>query len=281
MKEITTFVFSSVLLINGLFLFCFADDDLHMPFERKEEFESRKRSESVPKAGYVPSEIEAKFLNGDYSGVIGDLRNLPGGRRSKGEDALLYLRGRSYLKLGEFEKARADFGEIISRYRRSEILDRVMLSMADAYFEEGNTQAAMEGYEKVIRDFPPSRILNIALFQLAKCYLHKGKWQNGKDALKELTLTYPSSFEGQQANAILKNNEFFFTIQVGSYKYEVNANEAKDALKKKGYNAYISKGIIEGRELYRVRVGKFDTFNEAQKIQEKLRKEGLVCVIFP
>ena len=274
-------IWISILFGSWLISPVIAMDDSHMPLEKKEEG-GRLGGDRVSKEkDAVFPEIEARFMSGDYTGVITETEGLTGKRRKKGEDEILYLRGRSYLKLGEFENARLEFSKVISKYPRSQISDRVHLSMADSYFEEGNTHEALVGYEKFIKGFPSSQFLNMALFQLGESYLRKGRWQDAKKTLEELRRRYPLSLEGEEADAILKNGEFFFTLQIGSYKYEKNALDAKDALKKKGYNAYISKTELDGRELYRVRVGKCDTIEEVKELQGGLKKEGVASVIFP
>jgi cell division septation protein DedD len=62
-----------------------------------------------------------------------------------------------------------------------------------------------------------------------------------------------------------------WTVQLGSFpKKEVAANMAA-SLKGKGYDAYVSAVSVKGSEWHRVRVGRFDRREDAEKLRETLR----------
>jgi cell division septation protein DedD len=63
-----------------------------------------------------------------------------------------------------------------------------------------------------------------------------------------------------------------WTVQVNAFPDEKSAKTWVDRLKDKGYNAYLSESRVQGRLWYRVRVGRFDSREEAEKTQESLRK---------
>ena len=64
-----------------------------------------------------------------------------------------------------------------------------------------------------------------------------------------------------------------WTVQVNAFPDEKSAKTWVDRLKEKGYNAYLSESRVGGRLWYRVRVGRFDSREEAEKTQESLRKK--------
>ena len=72
-------------------------------------------------------------------------------------------------------------------------------------------------------------------------------------------------------NALLGYNEGVFTIQVVALKTEDAAHSLLSRLKRKNYRAYLEAGIDAG--LHRVRVGRFETRAEAEKVVRKLRDE--------
>jgi cell division septation protein DedD len=76
----------------------------------------------------------------------------------------------------------------------------------------------------------------------------------------------------QSADAEPKNSGKPWTVQVNAFPDEKSAKSSVDRLRDKGYNAYVSESRIQGRTWYRVRVGRFDSRDEAEKIQESLRK---------
>jgi cell division septation protein DedD len=67
-----------------------------------------------------------------------------------------------------------------------------------------------------------------------------------------------------------------WTVQVNAFPDEKSAKTLVDRLRDKGYNAYLAESQVQGRVWYRVRVGRFESRDEAEKTQESLkRKEHL------
>jgi cell division septation protein DedD len=64
---------------------------------------------------------------------------------------------------------------------------------------------------------------------------------------------------------------------VNAFPDEKAARTWVDRLKDKGYNAYVTEAQNQGKHWYRVRVGRFSSREEAEKVEEALRKkENLV-----
>lgn len=88
----------------------------------------------------------------------------------------------------------------------------------------------------------------------------------------------PASAAGKPrpAEADAKESRRPWTVQVNAFPEEKSAKTWVDRLRDKGYNAYLSESRIQGRVWYRVRVGRFESRDEAEKTQESLkRKEHL------
>lgn len=67
-----------------------------------------------------------------------------------------------------------------------------------------------------------------------------------------------------------------FTVQVASFLEEKRAKQKADQLRKQGYSTHIQKAAINGKTYFRVRSGRFEKREEAQRYQHLLaRKEGL------
>ena len=64
-----------------------------------------------------------------------------------------------------------------------------------------------------------------------------------------------------------------YTIQVGAYKTETNANQMASKLSKKGYRVYIKSGTKNGVPLFKVHVDEFDDKKQALKLAEKFTTE--------
>jgi cell division septation protein DedD len=64
-----------------------------------------------------------------------------------------------------------------------------------------------------------------------------------------------------------------YTIQVGAYIREANANQMASKLSKRGYRAYIKPGTKNGAPLFKVHVDEFDDKKQALKLAEKFTTE--------
>jgi len=61
-----------------------------------------------------------------------------------------------------------------------------------------------------------------------------------------------------------------YTVQVGAFSKEINAQNLAKEIKSKGYQTY----IVKGKNLYKVQVGEFKNYKEAQNISQKLKELG-------
>lgn len=68
-----------------------------------------------------------------------------------------------------------------------------------------------------------------------------------------------------------KGNGTSWTVQVNAYPDERSAKLLVDQLKNRGYNAHVTEVLNKGKIWYRVRVGRYDSKEEAKKLEETLR----------
>ena len=66
--------------------------------------------------------------------------------------------------------------------------------------------------------------------------------------------------------------ESYYSIQVGAYANFSNARKESEKFSKRGYQTEILSTILKNQKLFRVRVGKFSTLEEAEKVKLKLEK---------
>ena len=69
------------------------------------------------------------------------------------------------------------------------------------------------------------------------------------------------------------------TIQVGSFRDRANAKRFKKGLSFKYDNVHLSRVILKGKTYHRVRVGKYDNYENAYQDAEKLSDEGYSALI--
>ena len=68
-----------------------------------------------------------------------------------------------------------------------------------------------------------------------------------------------------------KENGKVWTVQLNAYPDERSAKQLVDRLKNKGYNAVITEAHNKGRVWYRVRLGRYDSREEADKALENFK----------
>jgi len=68
-----------------------------------------------------------------------------------------------------------------------------------------------------------------------------------------------------------KENGKGWTVQVNAFPDEKSAKTWVDRLKNKGYKAYVAEANAKGKIWYRVRVGQYNTREEAKKVEEALK----------
>jgi len=77
-------------------------------------------------------------------------------------------------------------------------------------------------------------------------------------------------------NKIIKGK---YTIQIAAYKKFRDSVTQMVILEKKGFSSYRVKGQKEGVTWYRIRTGSFATYDEAEKMKEKLAKAKINSMI--
>ena len=96
--------------------------------------------------------------------------------------------------------------------------------------------------------------------------------------LKKAPLAEPSTINTPKVEPevkVVKESEIIsdkkvYTIQVGAFSKEINAQNFAKEIRDKGYKTY----VVKGKTLYKVQVGEFKTSEETKAISEKLKKLG-------
>ena len=120
-----------------------------------------------------------------------------------------------------------------------------------------------------------------ALYLWGVCALQLDHLEEGRTALKRLVSQYPASPWRAQAQEVLQQGTFYYCVQVGSFSSEQNALRMAGELKKRGYEAEVSEGVLGEKTFYRVRIGRFRSRPEAEEQLKRLKGEGFPGRIFP
>ena len=101
-------------------------------------------------------------------------------------------------------------------------------------------------------------------------------------------LTGPSTVktsEIQPEVKVIKESETIsekklYTVQVGAFSKEVNAQNLAKEIRDKGYQTYVVTYVVKGKTFHKVQVGEFKSSQEAQNIVQKLKELGCPNDIF-
>ncbi len=80
-----------------------------------------------------------------------------------------------------------------------------------------------------------------------------------------------------QAHVSAAHADYFtgdFTVQVGSYADKTRAEALREQLQDFGKEVFVTQASVNGQTVYRVRVGKFSTLDDARQLQAVLTQNG-------
>ena len=225
--------------------------------------------------------LKADFLQGNYRRVALEAQAQIGGFNIHGVDELSYLLGLSYLKENKLDQAQECFQRVIN-HPPGKFKEQAFLASADVYLIKGKFQDAENIYNKLLEDNPSINLKAGILYRLSQSGYRKGNKEQSNEYLLKLKKDFPLSLELRSTNGIPRTepalNEIgVFSIQVGFFVKNLNADNFKDKLLAMGYPAYVD----VSSEGYRVKVGRFKTQTEALDTENKLSREGFSTKLCP
>jgi TolA-binding protein len=228
--------------------------------------------------------IKANLLEGDYKAAIIEGEKLIA--KDPHSDELYYILGLCYLKDGNYLRASDIFEVIINEFRGSRFKEEAMLGLGDTYLLRNDFTKAREIYQTIIKDNPRTKLKTQIFYRLSEVGFKKGDVGSGKDYLAKLRDKYPLAPEAKQSQEICpveKNNpSFYYSVQIGSFSHSGNANNLVKKLSKNKYPAYVEEGSSAlGAKIWRVKVGRLKSRQEAEDLNKKLREEGYPTKICP
>ncbi|MDP8233264.1 MAG: SPOR domain-containing protein [Candidatus Saelkia tenebricola] len=192
---------------------------------------------------------------------------------------IYYLKALLLSKRLRFEESRVYF-EKLSFYE-GKWKGYALSGNADTFFLEGKFEKACLLYSTFLNRFPSSDLTSEAIYKYALCLRKEGNWSQAREYFDRLVKKYPQAISSTYARKILSENEFFFTIQIGSFLNYDNAYNLSKKVSSLGYDAHIKKIVHKGKLYYRVRIGMFQTRVEAENKFKRLAVDGFSGMIYP
>ena len=226
------------------------------------------------------AQAEKLFLEGRYEKVIQEADRLIDSGSSRISE-LYYLKGLSLLKSDRFKEARINFEKIISKFPRSKRTFDSHIGIGDSYFLEGDMRLAIRAYQDILDRYPNDKNISVVYYKLGNCFKNIGSNDKAQECFGKVKELAPLSFEAKMTTDFVsrkiqqnKTNEYF-SVQAGSFKNKKNAERLTYKLFKEGFDSFIEMpGNLTGDRLYKVKVGKFGSREEAGALASKLRNLG-------
>ncbi|MEO0142879.1 MAG: SPOR domain-containing protein [candidate division WOR-3 bacterium] len=169
------------------------------------------------------------------------------------------------------------YRKIINNYPQSRYADDAYLEIAKSSIARSDHKSSIIILNELLKNYPDTELKEEILFWLGIAHIESGNEAEGIKLLNELKENYPKSIWAVRASSIALDTihqSVYYTIQVGSYRTEDNAQKCVEELKKKGFEARIVEAFIKGETFYRVWVGKFETAEQAKSVLQKLDSIG-------
>lgn len=227
------------------------------------------------------AQAEIMILEGDYGRAIEKSEVVLGSPDWSAKDRAYYVKGIGLLKNGRADEAREAFSKILSDYPRTDLADDARLGIGDSYLSEARFQEALAQYRMIQENYQNSPLMGQVCYKQGLSCQKMGRWEEARFYFQKVLREYPLSFEAKMAQGILSEEAFYFTVQVGSFVNYGNARKLSNKLKEEGYQAYISDVKKGNATFHRVRVGRFNSGNEAEACYRNLKRRGYSGRIYP
>ncbi|NLE64723.1 MAG: tetratricopeptide repeat protein [Elusimicrobia bacterium] len=233
-------------------------------------------------AAPVLSDLQSAIMDEDYAKaktLARDLliQHLPSVQQAE----VRYYLGLSHLRTGEYTEAHDIFRKILSDRSADDVADKAAVGLIDVLYAQGEYEKVLREATKLVSRRRASDMMSLVLLRSARANLKLGRWNQAREALEQVVAQYPDSFEAPVARQLLDEKQYF-SVQVGAFGDEGRAHQLVRDLNTRGEYAYIIEAkAADGRVLYRVRVGKLTSLEEARGLESRLSGFGYPTLIYP
>lgn len=165
-------------------------------------YESQKVGDPADKSnGYVlfrTNDEKYQKVQEGYNQIINLYPNSPAAADAQ------FKVGCCYYEMKKYEQAIDQFQSYLNRYRNGKYVPQARLNIAYAWEQKKDYDKAAEIYGVLSKDFKGQCWGAEALWHEAVCLEQKMQKDKAKDCYKELTTTYPDSYQAKDAQAKLK-----------------------------------------------------------------------------
>ncbi len=191
------------------------------------------------------------------------------------------------------EKALQTYSIVVERHQDSEYADKALFKMAQFYYARGKYDQARRYFSLLTRLYPQSHMKDDAQYFFCQCYQAQGKLDSAKVFFKAFVENAPRSpyadlaiydlestrlaesgvVSAQIGDQLLPPSKYRYSIQLGAFGNKENARRVSEKLNKAGYSVEVVDKRQEGKKLYMVWLGKFETKALARNFAEKFHNK--------
>ena len=194
------------------------------------------------------------------------------------------------IKSGQADAARAEVPALLTKYPNNPGV---------IYVQGLTTQdgaQAVRIYQSVVDNFPKSEWADDALFKVYQFYHSLGLYRTAEMKMEQLRKDYPNSpflrsgaatlnLQDEQpaapkaADTLGLPKHEIYTLQVGAYTTAANAQRQKSMFEDLAYPVEVITKVKEGRSLFLVQVGSFETVEEARAAVADIKRQRNIDAI--
>ena len=193
---------------------------------------------------------------------------------------------------GQLDQARADLPALITKFPN----DPAVLYLQGKLTTDG--AEAVRIYQSVVDNFPKSEWADHALYKVYQFYYALGLYRTAELKMDQLRRDYPSSQFAKQgadvdskslaeerelpppeipadtvpATKVVSEHKAEFTLQVGAFTEQANAERQKQLFEELGMAVEIIHKVQDSRSLFLVHVGTYATYDEAKARGAEIKK---------
>jgi len=198
---------------------------------------------------------------------------------------MLWLESRSLFATGRTEQALKSLQNLLGLYSASVWAAWAQLGIAEIYSSQGSFNKSIKEYTKVIDKYAGTEAFNLALAGMSRAFEASGEKDKAVLYLNLYKERFPGGIETESQiqpeevkprkdpGTAEKLTGTKYSVQVGVFANQENADKVMQRLRSRGYNPEQSDKTIQNKKYYVIQVGFFNSLSEAQKLREKLERE--------
>ncbi|UCG93322.1 MAG: SPOR domain-containing protein [candidate division WOR-3 bacterium] len=170
------------------------------------------------------------------------------------------------------------YNKVMTHYSQSRYADISYLETAKINIAREHYKNAITMLNALLRNYPDTEVKDETLFWLGVSFIASGQRAQGENLLEQLRTIYPKSVWTERVENILppkSSAQEYYTVQVGSYRVEVNAQKYAEEIRGLGFDTKVVKAFVKGITYYRVWVGQFPSLETAKTFSARLDSLGI------